>query len=359
MKRLELVLVESIDAGFTERLDDAPIELVGDRSRSCRARTVDVVVYEPVVLTTALQQSFPRLGFTYGGHDWSQYGGRPERPDATVARAMRCLYVDLDGTLLGPNASLLTGAGGRFSLLGVRALEACARSGAEVVIYSGRRQSSVFEAARMIGSSAFIFELGCGLVLDGELAWLTDGVVPSAEAGSIYDQIEASGAPELLLAHYADQLEYHTPWSRDRDVSHLFRGKVDLGEANALLAGNGFEWLRLVDNGVVRAASEQMPGLPVVHAYHLIPSGASKARGVAAHMQARGYSREDCIAVGDSREDMDTASVIDTFWLVANALERDLTLEADVAGRAGIRIASESYGAGVYEAVITTLAEQR
>jgi phosphoglycolate phosphatase len=273
------------------------------------------------------------------------------------SRAMRCLYVDLDGTLLGPNASLLTGAGGRFSLLAARALEACARARAEVVIYSGRRQSSVFEAARMIGSSAFIFELGCGLVLDGELEWLTDGVVPSAEAGTIYDQIEASGAPALLLDRYADQLEYHLPWSQHRDVSHLFRGEVDIDEANALLAECGFEWLRLVDNGVVRAASEQMPGLPVIHACHLIPAGASKARGVAAHMRARGYAREECIAVGDSREDMETASVVETFWLVANALERDLTLGTDASARPGLRIASESYGAGVYEAVVTTLAE--
>jgi len=62
---------------------------------------------------------------------------------ATVAAAMRCLYVDLDGTLLGPRASLLTGSGGKFSLLGVRALEACARADAEVVIYSGRREQSV------------------------------------------------------------------------------------------------------------------------------------------------------------------------------------------------------------------------
>ena len=55
---------------------------------------------------------------------------------------MRCLYVDLDGTLLGPNASLLTGGDGRFSNSGVRALEACSRADAEVVIYSGRRQGS-------------------------------------------------------------------------------------------------------------------------------------------------------------------------------------------------------------------------
>jgi hydroxymethylpyrimidine pyrophosphatase-like HAD family hydrolase len=272
---------------------------------------------------------------------------------------MRCLYVDLDGTLLGPNASLVTGTGGAFSLLGARALEACARAGAEVVIYSGRKQSSVFEAARLIGSSAFIFELGCGLVLDGELEWLTDGIVPTDDAGSIFDQIEASGAPAMLLDRYAGELEYHTPWAINRDVSHLFRGDVDLAEANATLAESGFGWLRLVDNGVVRAANEQMPGLPVIHAYHLIPAGASKPRGIARHMQARGYTREDCIAVGDSREDMDADSVVDQFWLVANALDRDITLEADASGRDRVRVASESYGAGVYEAVVTTLAERR
>src|SRR5947209_7569161 len=135
------------------------------------------------------------------------------RPAATVARALHCAYLDLDGTLLGPGASLLRGADGRWSSLGVRALEACWRADVEVVLYSGRRQSSVFEGARLIGSSAYIFELGCGLVLDGELEWLTDGVEPSDAHGSIYDQIDASGAPALLLESYAGQLVYHTPWS--------------------------------------------------------------------------------------------------------------------------------------------------
>ena len=101
-----------------------------------------------------------------------------------------------------------------------------------------------------------------------------------------------------------------------------------------------------------------MPQLPVVRAYHLIPAGSSKARAVARHMQARGYEPQDCIAAGDSREDMDAASVVGTFWLLANALERDPTLEADVSRQPGVRVASEGYGAGVYEAVVTTLAER-
>ena len=272
---------------------------------------------------------------------------------------MRCLYVDLDGTLLGPGGSLLRGADGRFALDGVRALQACSRADVEVVLYSGRRQSSVFEDSRLIGSSSYIFELGCGLVLDGELEWLTEGVVPSAESGMIYDQIEQSGAPALLLARFAGRLEYHTPWSVGREVSHLFRGALDLDIAHEVLDRAGLGWLRLVDNGVIREASEQIDGLPVVRAYHLIPAGASKARAVARHMQARGYAAADCIAVGDSREDMDAALVVGAFWLVANALEGDPDLASAVADRRGVRIASEPYGAGVYEAVVTTLATER
>jgi hypothetical protein len=34
-------------------------------------------------------------------------------------------------------------------------------------------------------------------------------------------------------------------------------------------------------------------------------------------------------------------------------------LEDEVSGRPGVRVASAGYGAGVYEAVITTLAERR
>ena len=143
------------------------------------SRAVDVVVHEALVLAPALQQRLPGLGFTYGGHVMSQYGGRDHSglgPRATVAPRMRCLYVDLDGTLLGPDASLLTGAGGRFSLLAASragGLRASRRRGRHLL---GPPAVSVFEAARLIGSSAFIFELGCGLVLDGELEWLTDGV---------------------------------------------------------------------------------------------------------------------------------------------------------------------------------------
>jgi hypothetical protein len=279
---------------------------------------------------------------------------------------VRCLYVDLDGTLLGPGGSLLRGQEGGFALDAVRALQACHRADVEVVIYSGRRQESVFDVARLIGQTAYIFELGCGLVLDGELEWLTGGIEPSPELGTIYEQIAASGAPELLLEAFAGRLEYHTPWSIRREVSHLFRGQVDLEEAGELLREHGLGWLRLVDNGIIAAhgvslagtGSNLSPEVERVHAYHLIPAASSKAGAVARHMQNRGYRAEDCIAVGDSREDLEAADVVAGFWLVSNAVERDPSLLQEIADLAGVRVASAGYGAGVYEAVITALAER-
>ena len=290
-----------------------------------------------------------------------------------VALAMRCLYVDLDGTLLGPGGSMVRDGDGRFALDGIRALQACDRAGVEVVIFSGRRQQTVFEDSRLLGLGCYIFEVGCGLVIDGQLEWLTGGIVPSSEKGTIFEQIDASGAPQLLLEHYAGRLEYHTPWSRQRDVSHLFRGLVDLDSVHALLEQEGLGWLRMLDNGVVHehmaplttgqaeAAIERASGLredlPTVRAYHLIPAAASKARAVARHMQARGYGPADCIAVGDSREDLGVSEAVGTFSLVANALERDPSLSGALGPR--VRAASAEYGAGVYEAVVTTLAEGR
>ena len=51
--------------------------------------------------------------------------------------------------------------------------------------------------------------------------------------------------------------------------------------------------------------------------------------------------------------------VVGSFWLVANALERDPTMREALGAHANVRVAEAGHGAGVYEAVITTLAERR
>jgi phosphoglycolate phosphatase len=253
---------------------------------------------------------------------------------------VKCVYTDLDGTLLGQGASLFRTADGDFTLLPARALEACHRAGVEVVIKSGRRRAQVMEDARLLGQTSYIFEVGTGMVIDGELTWLTGDLQPR-DGLTIHAQVEQTGAPALLLERYAGRLEPHSPWDVDREVSHLFRGTIDAGEANDLLASSGHSDLRLVDNGEIEGG---------MHAFHLIPAVSSKAAAVVAHMRARGYAPEECVGVGDSTEDLDVAAVVGRFFLVANA---------DVPAAPGVERTEAAMGEGFYEAVVRALAEGR
>jgi hydroxymethylpyrimidine pyrophosphatase-like HAD family hydrolase len=272
---------------------------------------------------------------------------------------IRCVYTDLDGTLLGRAGSLFRDADGAFTLLPARALEACFRADVEVVLKSGRRQAQVMEDARLLGQTSYIYEMGCGVVIDGEEMLLADPELQPRDGRTTHQLIEDSGAPRLLFDTYGDRLEHHSPWHRNRDISHLMRGVVDAREADRLLEEHGHGNLRLVDNGVI-APKESLAHLGAPpHVYHLIPRGCSKAAGVARHMQARGYSRDEVIAVGDSREDIGVADVVGRFFLVANGYDKDPDIRDAIAGRPNVEVTESRNGEGFYEAVVRSLAEAR
>ena len=268
---------------------------------------------------------------------------------------LRCAYLDLDGTLLGRGASLVHDGEGRPSLLGVRAVEACLRADVEVVLVSGRRAAQMAEDSRLLGQRAYVFEAGAGLVVDGDTYWSTGDFDPES-ATTIHDQIEATGAPALLLDQYAGRFEYHEPWHLNRQVSHLFRGLVDVAEADALVGRHG---LRLVDNGVVHRRSAALPA----------SSRSARTTSFPPRPRRPAPSRATCGCAATHREERSRSATrartsaatthVGTFWFVANALERDPTLRSAIAGRANVRVAEASHGAGVYEAVVTTLAEGR
>jgi phosphoglycolate phosphatase len=269
---------------------------------------------------------------------------------------LRCVYTDLDGTMLGQGASLLRDAEGNFTTLAVRALEACHRAGVEVVIKSGRRKAQVYEDARLIGQPAYIYEMGCALVDGPEEVFLTGDLQPQ-EGATVYDQIERSGAPRLLLETYPRRLEYHDPWHTDRHFSHLFRGNVELAEVHLLLDEHGHGNLRLVDNGITGRRSEKLEPA-VLHTYHLIPRSAGKANAVAAHLRRRGIAPEEAIAIGDSRGDLEVAREVGRFYLVENAISADSEILGALPDRGNVTVTEEPMTAGFYEAVVRSLAER-
>ncbi len=266
---------------------------------------------------------------------------------------LRCVYTDLDGTLLGRYGSLFRDSEGEFSMLQARMLEACHRAGVEVVIKSGRREGSVMEDAKLIGSRSYIYEVGCAVVIDGEKTVLV-GDAETEPGKTLAETMVDRGIADQLFEHFSGRLEWHSPWHRQRDLSLLFKGKVDVDEANRLLAEHGQTGLRLIDNGAIFAPMEGIDG--PAHAYHLLPEAASKANAVAFHMRARGYAPEECIAIGDSVEDLAVADVVGRFFVPANGPERDPALREAIAGRANVTVTEGRMGDGVYEAVVSTLA---
>jgi phosphoglycolate phosphatase len=267
--------------------------------------------------------------------------------------ALRCVYTDLDGTLLGRWGSLFRDADGEFSMLQARALEACHRADVEVVIKSGRREGSVLEDAKLIGSRSYIAEVGCMVVIDGEKTLLI-GDAEADEGKTLAETMVDSGIPDELFDHFAGRLEWHSPWHRQRELSLLFKGKIEVDEANRLIAERGHHGLRMLDNGAIFAPMEGIDG--PAHAYHLLPEAASKASAVAFHMRARGYEPEQCIAIGDSVEDLAVADVVGRFFVPANGPERDPALREAIAGRANVTVTEGRMGDGVYEAIVSTLA---
>ena len=218
----------------------------------------------------------------------------------------------------------------------------------------------MFEDARLIGQTAYIFELGSRARRRRRA-----GVAhrrAGADRRGRHDPRPDRGdraRPRCCSTHYAGRLEYHTPWHTNRDVSHLFRGLVDARARPTRC------WREPASAGCASSTTASCARAPPIspRCRSCTPTTSSRARPrrrapSPATCRSADTRAEECIAVGDSREDLDAAAAVGSFWLVANALDKDPTLREAIAGRANVRIADATYGAGVYEAVVTTLAER-
>ena len=239
---------------------------------------------------------------------------------------MPVLYVDVDGTLVGPGGDLLADGSARV----VEALLAARRAGLAVVPVSGRGRVQVFELCRLLGLPRGIGELGCvhvdvaGHQVRYELGRFPFSGVTPVEA--MHERGAVAVACDLGL-------EPHEPWNEGRQATYLLRGRAGAAEANAALAAQGFDWCELVDNGELPRRG------PGVHAWHLAPAGTGKAFGVRADRLHHNLDRGDTAYVGDSASDLACAPEVGELWLVANADPR-LDWPSRTQG---------SYGAGVAE----------
>lgn len=225
---------------------------------------------------------------------------------------IRVLYTDFDGTLLGPDGSLLTAPDRRPSARAATALVDARAAGITVVPVSGRRSWTLAVDARLLGLADFIAEAGTVVVRGGQTSYLFGAAPPDAGA-TPRQALEEGGALAALLAAFEGDLRIFSPWDEGRLGEYLLHGVADVARADRVLEAAGAPWARLVDNG--RAGG--WPGREV-HAYHLIPRGTGKANAVTADLAARAVDPRAAVAVGDSLEDRTMAAVVGTYVQVAN-----------------------------------------
>ena len=211
------------------------------------------------------------------------------------------VYVDVDGTLVGPGGDVLAGDGPRL----IGALLGCRAAGIAVVPVTGRSRIQVRELCRLLGLPRGIAELGC-IHLEGREVRYELGAFPFLGETPV-ERMLRDGVLDVVLAQ---GLEPHEPWNEGREATYLLRGKVDEAAVSARLAAAGHSWCEVVDNGVLRRGG---------HVYHLAPTGTGKAHGVRVDRRHHGIARADTVYIGDAASDLACADDVGECWLVGNA----------------------------------------
>ncbi|MBI4733715.1 MAG: HAD family phosphatase [Rubrobacteridae bacterium] len=277
---------------------------------------------------------------------------RPELMSGYLSPGIKVIYSDVDGTLLGPGGCLFKDAEHNFTSSPALAVLQCHLNNIDVVLVSGRNSKQLRSDARLFGFSNWIAELGCQIIYNnGEVTLLNVGDYPISDQ-SVWQSIHESGAPALLLENFASMLEYHEPWAKDRECTHLFRGSIDVGDAISLLNDHGFGNLNIIDNGRVHRRSPSLASsITEIHAYHLLPKAGSKASAVRKDRETRGIDKKHTIAIGDSPADLELAGEVGVLFLVRNAIMESHNMREQVLKYENVFITNNSMGLGWAEVI--------
>jgi hydroxymethylpyrimidine pyrophosphatase-like HAD family hydrolase len=236
--------------------------------------------------------------------------------------ATRIVYTDLDGTMVGPRGSFWHTAGRDLTASPAIALLELHQAGVPLVLVSGRTHDQLVEAARIFAADGSIAELG-SLVswAGGRETHLLTGELPAEHTGRTPMEVMSSlGVVEELLAACSGRLEWHEPWHATHSGDALLRGLVDVAAVDAWLAGRGWDWLTLKDNGQVPATSRMtlVPEALPPRVYHLMPRGIGKGAAITWDLARRGLTVADAVAIGDSASDLEMAPSVGRLWVTAN-----------------------------------------
>lgn len=238
---------------------------------------------------------------------------------------VKVIYTDLDGTLLNHKGCLIKDYKDNYYFEAVKQLENLTDKNIDLVPVSGRNKMQLKYNAQLMGLKNYVAELGSELVYN-----------LGKEVYSAYDKSRqkydfASLGPDLdklfniLKKEFPSQIDYKPDWNRYRSTNVLFLGEIDLNKANKILEENGYEDYVLINNGPTSLYDTNL-SISKVYFYNLMPKGIDKSSGVKMDKKLRNLKNKNCLALGDSLEDLKMAEEVCYFFLMNNNFHEEKSI---------------------------------
>lgn len=261
---------------------------------------------------------------------------------------LKVIYTDLDGTFFNDKGCVLKDGSGNYFFEAVKLLQDIKKKDWDLVLVSGRNKHQLRYNAQMIGIKNYIAELGAEVVYDlGKEVHVTFDN-KGLKHDLTYEGKDLEKIIELLNKKFSGKMEGRKEWGRYRSYNALFLGEIDLSSANRFLEEEGYDGINMVDNGFSNLVELDLD-VERLHIYNLIPKGVNKAGGVKMDRKIRSFKKENCIAMGDSLEDLKMASEVKYFFLMENALEHKEELAVEIKKYDNIYISEGAMNIGWHE----------
>ncbi len=237
-------------------------------------------------------------------------------------KELKVIYTDLDGTFLNDKGCLVKDWHGDYYLGVIKQLEKISKKNWDIVLVSGRNKVQLKYNAQFIGVKNYIAELGSELVYDlGKKVFVTFDN-KKYHYDLTYKSKDLLDIIKLFKEKFPGKIDSNMKWSINRSYNALFFGEIDLDLANKILEDNGYSGLILVDNGFSSLVDLDI-NVKKLHIYNLLPYGVNKSNGVKLDKKIRNLKRKNCIALGDSVEDLKIAKEVQFFFLMRDAIEHN------------------------------------
>ena len=265
---------------------------------------------------------------------------------------VKTIYVDLDGTFVGKNGSLIHNHLGELSSASLDGLKKAQENNCEIIITTGRDKFRTADFARVLGLTQYIAEAGC-VIKTTEAETFNFGIAnkyydfENNSSEQFHEEVVKAGT--FLVEKFSGSIQEHSEYNRGQYGTTMLRGNIDEVNANELLQEN-WPYLEIYGNGH-GMFRRSMPGVENVLIYHLAPIGTTKVGGIKYDKELRNLSTENCFMIGDGFADLLCSTEVNKVFVPINGVNADKNSALYAQEHENVEVLKGSHNEGFQEAI--------